>query len=238
MAAWEAVRVNLRNILTWTVVWLAFVAHQTGNVTAQTSTPKPNILFIILDDVGIDQLRAFNPASDTLTPVIDTLVHKGVAFNNCWMMPECSPSRACFFTGRYPVRNGVKSALLDYNLPSSQISPYEMTTPRVLAGAGYVSAMIGKYHLGGPSNNPAGIGGPTALGWNYFNGCLAGGPPFIDTTLGGRRRMPPCIRVVFLSVRHGVSAGFLGLKATSTVMTTAARDIPDRNAFKQAGSLH
>ena len=186
MAPWEAILVKLRGILTSAVVWLIFVAHQTGSVTAQTSPPKPNILFVILDDVGIDQLRAFNPASNNLTPVIDTLVRKGVAFNNCWMMPMCSPSRACFFTGRYPLRNGVKSALLDYNLPSSQTSPYEMTTPRVLAGAGYVSAMIGKYHLGGPSNNPAGIAGPTALGWNYFNGCLAGAPPFIDTTLGGQ----------------------------------------------------
>jgi hypothetical protein len=52
-------------------VWLFFVAHQTGSVTAQTSPPKPNILFVILDDVGIDQLRAFNPASNNLTPVID-----------------------------------------------------------------------------------------------------------------------------------------------------------------------
>ena len=146
----------------------------------------PNILFIILDDVGIDQLNSFNPQASDITPVMDTLAAQGVSFNNCWMMPECSPSRACFFTGRYPLRTGVSAAILDYNLPSSQVSPYEVTTPRVLNNAGYASALFGKYHMGGPDNNPAGYGAPAALGWNYFNGCLVGGPPYIDPTLGGQ----------------------------------------------------
>ncbi|MGN6552234.1 MAG: sulfatase-like hydrolase/transferase [Verrucomicrobiota bacterium] len=148
----------------------------------------PNILFIIMDDVGIDQLSTFNPfiAHPVPTPAIDTLVRRGVSFNNCWMMPECSPSRSCFFTGRFPLRTGVDTAILDYDLPAAQVSPYEMTTPRVLARAGYSSALIGKYHLGGPSNNPDGFRAPAALGWNYFNGNLHGGPPSIDATLGGQ----------------------------------------------------
>ncbi len=146
----------------------------------------PNILFIIMDDVGIDQLNTFNSNAPAITPNLDTLVQRGVSFNNCWMMPECSPSRACMFTGRYPIRTGVRAAILDYNLPSTQVSPYEVTTPRVLAHAGYTSALIGKFHLGGPDNNPAGIGAPAALGWDYYNGCLVGGPPYIDPSLGGQ----------------------------------------------------
>src|ERR1700744_2614128 len=153
---------------------------------AQTTNRPPNILFIIMDDVGIDQLKSFNAAAPQVTPVLNTLVQQGVSFNNCWMMPECSPSRACFFTGRYPVRTGVRAALLDYDLPSAQVSPYETTTPRVLAHAGYVSSMIGKFHLRGATHNPAGDGAPAALGWNYYNGCLVGGPPYIDPTLGGQ----------------------------------------------------
>src|SRR5215469_12493377 len=43
----------------------------------------PNILFIIMDDVGIDQLAAFNPQSKVSTPNLDTLIHHGVSFNNC-----------------------------------------------------------------------------------------------------------------------------------------------------------
>jgi len=144
---------------------------------------------IILDDVGIDQLSLFNPQipQPVTTSNLNTLVSHGAAFNNAWMMPECSPSRACFFTGRYPLRTGVTAAILDYDLPSAQVSPYEATLPKVLANAGYSSALIGKYHLGGPTNNPAGFRSPASLGWDYFNGNLHGGPPFIDTTLGGQR---------------------------------------------------
>ncbi len=65
-------------------------------------------------------------------------------------------------------------------------SPYEETIPRVLAQAGYTSALIGKYHLGGPENNPAGMAAPAQLGWDFFNGNLAASPPAIDTTLGGQ----------------------------------------------------
>jgi arylsulfatase A-like enzyme len=155
---------------------------------AANSRQTPNILFIILDDVGIDQLRAFNPNTPkgVDTPVLDTLAKKGVAFSNCWAMPECSPSRSSFFTGRYPLRTGVRSAILSYCLPSAQVSPYEITTPKVLAQAGYQSAMVGKFHIAGPDNNPDGFQTPARLGWDYFNGNLQGGPPFIDTTLGGQ----------------------------------------------------
>jgi len=139
-----------------------------------------------MDDVGIDQLPAFNPKSKISTPNLDVLIHHGVAFNNCWMMPECSPSRVCMFTGRYPLRTGVTAAILDYDLPSAQISPYEVTAPKVLAHAGYTSALIGKYHLGGSANNPDGFRTPYVMGWDYFNGNLQGGPPFIDKTLGGQ----------------------------------------------------
>jgi hypothetical protein len=146
----------------------------------------PNILFIIMDDTGIDQLTAFNSKAPVSTPNLDTLIQHGVRFNNAWMMPECSPSRSCFFTGRWPLRTGVTAALLPYDLPSAQVSPYEVTTPKILAQAGYTSALVGKFHLGGPDNNPDAYRTPSVLGWDYFNGNLHGGPPFIDSTLGNQ----------------------------------------------------
>lgn len=173
-----------------------FIPHATPTLTAaitdEKGPPHPNILFIIMDDTGIDQLRAFNPDAPTTapTPVLDTLIKSGVSFSNCWTMPECSPSRSCFFTGRFPLRTGVKAAILSYDLPSSQVSPYEKTTPKVLKQAGYQSALVGKFHLAGPDNNPAGSRTPARLGWDYYNGNLQGGPPFIDTTLGGQTTDP------------------------------------------------
>ncbi len=148
----------------------------------------PNILFIILDDVGIDQLGIFNPLDPdpVSTPNIDVIAQNGVRFTNCWMMPECSPSRSTVFTGRFPLRTGVDAAILSYDLPQAQLSPFEVTTPQVLSGARYQSALIGKYHLGGPDLNPAGFGTPAALGWDFYLGNLQGGPPFIDPTLGNQ----------------------------------------------------
>jgi arylsulfatase A-like enzyme len=147
---------------------------------------RPNILFIILDDVGIDQLKLFGfggPLPAAL-PNLAKIANHGVKFTNVWAMPECSPSRAAFFTGRYPIRTGVTSAIVGNHLPQEYVSQYEATLPRVLAKAGYVSAMIGKYHLGN-EKDPAGFCAPSTRGWHLFRGNMTAGPPSIDKTAGG-----------------------------------------------------
>jgi hypothetical protein len=176
------------------LICLAVATLQLGGPLGAQTLPRstksspPNILFIILDDVGIDVLTSFNPASPTaaLTPNINAIIAAGVKFTKFYTMPECSPSRAAFFTGRFAFRTGVNAAILSDDLPAAQVSPFEITTPLVLAKAGYTSALIGKYHLGGPENNPAGNDAPVTLGWNYFNGSMRGAPPGIDVTLGGQ----------------------------------------------------
>ncbi|MCG5510238.1 sulfatase-like hydrolase/transferase [Ectothiorhodospira lacustris] len=157
--------------------------------TQHQRQPPPNILFIVLDDVGIDQLNGFNSsplAVTPQTPSIDTIAGNGVSFASFYTMPECSPSRVSFFTGRYPFRTGVNAAILPDDLPSAQISPFEETIPKVLATRGYTSAMIGKYHLGGPELNPDGYLAPSVMGWDYYAGNIYGGPPPLDTTIGGQ----------------------------------------------------
>src|SRR3954469_2622581 len=117
-------------------------------VNAQSS--KPNILFFLLDDVGIDQLTIFkNSAADPpVTPNINLIAKAGVKFTNAWAMPECSPSRAAIFPGRYPLRTGVEAAIVSGHTPQSYMSQFETTLPRVLEKAGYASGLVGKYHLG------------------------------------------------------------------------------------------
>lgn len=152
----------------------------------------PNIIFFILDDVGIDQMSAFGygGAYDVpQTPVIDTLVKSGVMFRNTWAMAECSPSRAMFFNGRYPIRTGIANAITPSDLANSQMSPYESTTPAILKSAGYASGIFGKTHFTGsplnPSNNPYGATAQFQLGWDQFSGWGEGAPNSIDTTAGG-----------------------------------------------------
>src|SRR3546814_16146876 len=85
-------------------------------------------------------------------PNIDAVAHAVVRFRNTWSMPGCSPGRASFFVGRYPLRTGINQAIGPNDLATSQLSPYDATTPKLLKRANYESAMFGKFHLAGPEN--------------------------------------------------------------------------------------
>src|SRR6185312_1314053 len=159
-----------------------------GGRPAQAAS-KPNILFFLLDDVGIDQLTIFENSAvlPPVTPNINLLAQRGVKFTNAWAMPECSPSRAAIFTGRYPLRTGVEAAIVSGHMPQSYMSQFEATLPRVLEKAGYTSALVGKYHLGS-DQDPAGTCAPQTRGFSFFTGGMNAGPPSVDTTAGGVAR--------------------------------------------------
>lgn len=155
----------------------------------------PNILFVVMDDVGIDQMAAFGYGGATAPsmPNIGAVAAAGVRFRNTWSMPECSPGRAAFFLGRYPTRTRIYQAIGPNDLANSQVSPYEVTVPKLLKRANYESAMFGKFHLAGPENNEAGNATPSVLGWDHFHGWIGGLPGSIDSTAGGiatERPMP------------------------------------------------
>ncbi|MDP4823726.1 MAG: sulfatase-like hydrolase/transferase, partial [Aestuariivirgaceae bacterium] len=156
-------------------------------VTQADAGSRPNILFVIMDDAGIDQFSAFGygGASPAVTPVIDTIADAGIKFRNTWAMPECSNGRMALLTGRYPFRTNVYQAIGERDLANSHASPYDVTVPKMLKKAGYKNALFGKYHLGGPENNQAGDGAPRSMGWDYFYGWTGGLPASIDTTAGG-----------------------------------------------------
>ncbi|WP_233155065.1 sulfatase-like hydrolase/transferase [Candidimonas nitroreducens] len=158
-----------------------------GGDTASNDATHPNILFVIMDDVGIDQMKSFGYGGTVppKMPNIDAVAAAGVRFRNTWSMPECSPGRAAFFVGRYPLRTHIYQAIGPSDLANSQISPYDTTTPKLLKSANYESAMFGKFHLAGPDNNEAGNSTPSQLGWDYFYGWIGGLPGSIDTTAGG-----------------------------------------------------
>ncbi len=178
------------------LVLAAISTGQTANQSLKSTTPvkpagkttPPNILFIIMDDVGIDQMHIFGYGGGTpaATPNIDAIAHAGVRFRNTWSMPECSPSRAILFEGRYPFRTNVFNAILGDDLANSQVSPFESTTPKILRSVGYTNGLFGKFHLAASTYNPFGEATPHSLGWDYFDGFLEGAPHPIDPTIGGQ----------------------------------------------------
>ena len=148
---------------------------------------KPNIIFVILDDWGMDQSAHFGYGGVTPpeVPNLNALAESGVSFRNAWAAPECSAARVSMFTGRYPLRTSVYAAILDEDLANSLLSAFETTTPMVMRAAGYTSGLFGKYHLGGPANNPFGSLAPGFAGWDYYDGNIYAAPPGIDDTGGG-----------------------------------------------------
>jgi arylsulfatase A-like enzyme len=163
-------------------------------LTCPLAAAAPNILVIVIDDIGIDQsgFAPFGWDATALTPqmpVLQSIAASGVAFTNFWATPECSPSRAAVLTGRLGFRTGVVTAIVDPMLPVNQLHPAEITLPKLLGPAGYRTAMLGKYHMaGGPENTPPGYGyeaPASTAGLDFYDGYWDL-PPSIDTTIGGQ----------------------------------------------------
>src|SRR5207248_1459233 len=94
-----------------TVILAAIVVILQFGTRARAAAPtKPNIIFILSDDYGIDGAGCYG--SDRFkgkTPNIDALAESGTRFQRCYAMPVCGPSRCVFVTGRYPFRTGALS---------------------------------------------------------------------------------------------------------------------------------
>ena len=116
---------------------------------------QENVLLIVLDDVGIDRVGAYNAfTSDVRTPVIDSLAARGVRFTRAWANPVCSPTRAAMLTGKPAFRTGVGTFIGSNQLPLQDNEP---SIAKSLP-AGITAAALGKWHLGdiAPCSQPVG----------------------------------------------------------------------------------
>ncbi len=117
-----------------------------GLSMAQTRPPasangkKPNILFILADDLGIDGVSCYG-ADRLKTPNIDRLAQGGIRFTHGYTAPLCGPSRALILTGRYAFRTGATNQDATGLMKPS----VETMMPTILKPAGYVTGMIGKW---------------------------------------------------------------------------------------------
>ncbi len=148
---------------------------------------KPNIILIMTDDQGWGDL-SINGNTDISTPNIDALAQNGATFDNFYVQPVCSPTRAELLTGRHFARLGVHKT----SAGGERMNLNETTIAEVLKGAGYKTAAYGKWHNGmQPPYHPNSRGfedyyGFTSGHWgNYFspilehNGKLVKGKGFL-----------------------------------------------------------
>lgn len=109
---------------------------------------KPNIIFILADDLGYGDVRAFNPNGKIATPYLDKLAAEGMKFTDAHSSSAvCTPSRYSILTGRYPWRTRLQESVL-WGYSSHLIEPERLTVASFLKQNGYYTAGIGKWHLG------------------------------------------------------------------------------------------
>jgi arylsulfatase A len=110
-----------------------------GPLRAEIAISRPNIIFILSDDVGLGNVGCCG--GPFKTPNLDSLAAAGTRFEYCYATPLCGPSRCQFLTGRYPFRTGLIN-----NHSQNAVSPdREVMIPTVLKKAGYVTASVGKW---------------------------------------------------------------------------------------------
>jgi arylsulfatase A-like enzyme len=121
----------------------------TGLCALAADAAKPNIIYILADDLGYGDVQCFNPERGRIkTPSIDKLATQGMTFTDAHAGASvCTPTRYGILTGRYAWRTRLQSGVLS-NYDKPLIAPDRLTLPRLLKQQGYHTACIGKWHLG------------------------------------------------------------------------------------------
>lgn len=147
------------------LISFAFPLGTYSQLKNKTPEKKPNILVIIADDAGWNDV-GYN-GSEIHTPNIDFLSKKGVQLDRFYTSPTCSPSRASLLTGMPSSRIGIVAPISD----KSKLSlPDSITTlPQALKKKNYETALFGKWHLGLNASS-----GPNVFGFDYSYGFLHG----------------------------------------------------------------
>ena len=168
------------------------------------SHAKPNIVFILADDLGYGDVQCLNPASSIPTPNINKLAESGMKFTDAHSPSAvCTPTRYGVLTGRYCWRTRLKSGVLNGYSPPL-IDTQRPTVASMLRGAGYTTGMVGKWHLGlGWGRDPAGkidfrkpiTVSPNQYGFDYSHAIPASldFPPYVYIH-NGRLVEPPTAR--------------------------------------------
>ena len=186
------------------VIGFAVCVLLVGKIDAAPTAARPNIVFVLSDDMGWNQ-PGFNGGNSALTPNLDRLAAEGMRLNEFYTHSVCAPTRAAFLTGRYAFRTwsdwrsedfgkpsylaklGLKLAYNERGEPTRRIHALdtaERTVAEVLQEAGYFTALIGKWHLGEwlPEHLPMGQGfehqyGHYAWGIDYYTKTIVHNAP-------------------------------------------------------------
>ena len=168
----------LRALVGMVLSWLSFLLCASVAMTAEQPSQRPNIVFILADDMGWADLGCYG-ADLHETPNLDRLASESVRFTNAYAMPVCSPTRAALLTGRHaaeshmtiwsegslggPQNRKLLQADSLHSLPRT-----ETTLAKHLQQAGYLTALVGKWHLGDADHYPETHGFDVNIGGTHW----------------------------------------------------------------------
>ncbi len=158
---------------------------------------KPNILFIMVDDLGKEWISCYG-AEDIETPNLDALAAGGMKFNNAYSMPSCTPSRATLLTGKYPWRNGFVN---HWDVPRWGVAYFDWkqrqntTFARLLKDLGYATCAAGKWQINDFRIEPMALKKHGFDDWAMWTGYETGNEasdkryhdPYVNTPEGGSK---------------------------------------------------
>jgi len=171
-------QVRRRDFMATAIGGASALAMSSGAFARPGRAGKPNVVFILADDMGWGDIGVYNPYSAIPTPNLDRLAGQGMRFVDMHSASAvCTPSRYSILTGRYPWRSRLKKGVLGGFSPSL-IEDGRLTVAGMLKNAGYYTAGVGKWHLGLGDQDQVDFSkpfhpAPTDHGFDYYYGIPA-----------------------------------------------------------------
>ncbi|XP_068777685.1 steryl-sulfatase isoform X3 [Struthio camelus] len=203
------------------LLFLIICQRAIKNISSHSAS-NPNVILLMADDLGIGDLGCYG--NRTLrTPNIDRLAKEGVTLTqHIAASPLCTPSRAAFLTGRYPIRSGMAAfsrvGVFLFSASSGGLPSEEITFSKLLRQRGYSTALIGKWHLGMSCESSNDFcHHPLSHGFDYFYGltvtnlrdCKAGqGSVFLK---GTEKSIVASIQIIGVTLVSLATVHFIGI---------------------------
>jgi arylsulfatase A-like enzyme len=216
-----------------------------GAVVGRAAQEKPNLLVFLIDDLGWVDISAGasnygNPSDFYETPTVERLAARGMSFTSAYVQPNCAPTRGALLSGQYPTRTRV------YNVGNlnrgtgsllgpeqhEDIMPSAITVAETLKTAGYTTAHVGKYHVGGHEGGSATLplnqgfdfnfgGGDDGAPGNYFAQEVTSGVWQFGNRIGPELDPYAAPYTAAYVAEHGLPSSLIG---TAKHVTDAATD--------------
>ncbi|PRY27837.1 arylsulfatase [Spirosoma oryzae] len=162
--------------LLWSTLILSpSLAQQKPRSAAKAGTNRPNVILIMVDDMGYSDLGCYG--SEISTPNLDRLANEGIRLREFYNNSICAPTRASLLTGQYPHKAGIGYFDVNLGIPPYQgyLNRESLTLGEVFRSGGYSTLLSGKWHVGKDS-----LSWPNQRGFDKFYGILGGASDYFD----------------------------------------------------------